>query len=387
MLLALFAYTQTPIERDKCGFHLIDSKSHKSLQSTNNWGYAYDDLLSDIKVWKENPYVDIDTIGKSEQGRILFMLSIADKEMIEPKYRISVHARTHPNEVQAWHVTNEIIDLLINETETGNQLLSECVFNIIPMINPDGVEENRARENSNGVDIESNWGSSSPEAEVKALKSFFSKAMESELPINIALNMHSAYSCNRYFVYHHENGTSEQFAKDEKRFIKSIKYHFLEGFEDWDFYVSWENGTPKYYPESWFWNNYQENVMALTYEDMNCASASDYDKTAFAILNGIKDYLQIGSIASVHDFSDLQNIEIYPNPIIRGQEIKIKFDKSQTEPCLLKFCDINGKTILSKKILTNSEIESFAIPYVKSGIYFLQINSTKGIVNKKVILI
>ena len=37
--------------------------------------------------------------------------------------------------------------------------------------------------------------------------------------------------------------------------------------------------------------NHGENVMALTYEDMNCSLAGSYDSTANAILRGIFDYV------------------------------------------------------------------------------------------------
>ena len=63
--------------------------------------------------------------------------------------------------------------------------------------------------------------------------------------------MHSAYACKRYFVYHHENGTSDYFTDLEKQFISRVQFYYPDGIEDWNYYVSWTNSTPDQYPESW----------------------------------------------------------------------------------------------------------------------------------------
>ena len=152
------------------------------------------------------------------------------------------------------------------------------------MYNPDGVELGYSRENANGVDIESGWDDVPLEPEVAVLKNrFIELTTLVNNPIEVALNMHSAYSCKRFFVYHDEVGTSTYYTILEQQFINGIQSYFVNGFENWDYFVSWTSGTPDQYPESWWWMNHGENVMALTYEDMNCEAAGNYDSTAYAI--------------------------------------------------------------------------------------------------------
>ena len=186
------------------------------------------------------------------------------------------------------------------------------------MYNPEGVELEFGRENANGIDIESNWYSSNIQPEVVTLKSRFTELMSSDAPIEVALNMHSSYSGARYFVYHDAAGTSLTFTDLEKQYIGSVQSYFPGGIAPWYYFVSWTSGTPYKYPESWFWLNHQENVMALTYEDVNAPTAGDYDKTALALLKGSAEY--IGLDFSTHvaenravptDFYLEQN---YPNP-------------------------------------------------------------------------
>jgi hypothetical protein len=312
-------------ETDKCGRNLLRSQEMYELLG-DHWGYSYDSLLTDMLSWESSEYVQTLSIGQSTQGREIYELMITNPAPVKNnKQRIYIHARTHPNEVQSFWVTNEIIDMLIAESPIGIYLRERCIFHIVPMYNPDGVELELDRYNANGIDIESNWNASSPEIEVFHLRNRLSDLMLEANPIKVALNMHSAYVCKRYFVYHHENGTSPLYAGYEEDFIESVRSHFYQGIEPFNYYSSWQNSTPAHYPESWWWINHQEEVMALTYEDMNCSTAGLYDKTAFAILHGISDYLDLGFIGITEE-ADKNSVVVraYPNPF--SQNIRFEWN-------------------------------------------------------------
>ncbi len=306
------------VVHDKCGYD--EQLAMQQLrQLGDHWGYGYDDLLQDLERWRQSPYVTIDSLGASGQNRAIWQLTItSDLPVGEPRRTVFVHARTHPNEVQAWWVTDELINLLIAEDGFAQFMRESCTFYIIPMYNPDGVELEFPRQNANGIDIESNWNKSPVEPEVAVLRARFTELMSSDAPIAAAMNMHSAIACKRFFVYHDAAGTSTDFTVLEQDFIGGVRSYFPGGVEPWHYFVSWTSGTPTRFPESWFWLNHGESVMALTYEDMNCPSAGEYDQTAFALLHGIGDYLGLVVTSVVarteqpgDDFSLEQN---YPNP-------------------------------------------------------------------------
>lgn len=381
LLTGSAVYSQIDDEADKCGIPL----NSKSLLTTDNWGYSYDDLIVDLAAWETHPFATVDVIGNTQQFRNLYRLTIQNPD-IQPIYRIHIHARTHPNEVQSTWVTNEIIDLLLSDSEQSNRLLSYCVVNIIPMINPDGVELAKPRKNASDIDIESNWDSPSPEDEVAALKALFEGYMDSELPARIALNMHSAYACKRYFVYHDSYGTNANYAAEQLDFIESIQAYFPTGIEDWDYYISWTTGTPDYYPESWFWNNYQDDVMALTYEDMNCDEAKDYDITAMAMVAGMADFLNIEAITDI-DQQISARLKIYPNPVNTQQTLNIDLPVDECTIQSLNLISIDGRKINiayeqngANKIAVNFENAT-------SGIYFLDIRTTETVYSSKVVLV
>lgn len=302
-------------ELNKCGYPDPYMKSTLTVLG-DKWGYSYDSLLSDISIWESNDNVELTDIGQSTQGRTLYELVITDQSISNSdKKRIYIHSRTHPNEVQAHWVTDQIIEFLLSDTQLGLKMRERCIFHIVPMYNPDGVELEYSRQNANLIDIESNWNASQPEIEVVNLKARFEHLMTESNPVRVALNMHSAYACKRYFVYHSEVGTSTSFAAEEREFIGAIKDHFHQGIEPYYYYESWTSGTPSQYPESWWWFNHAESVMALTYEDMNCSSAGFYDKTAYAMLHGISDFLDLGYASSIHDFeAGKLEAKAFPNP-------------------------------------------------------------------------
>lgn len=274
--------------------------------STNGWLYGYDSLLADLARWRASPHVRIDSIGASVEGRAIWMVTVTSAgDSLGPagaagrKRRVFVHARTHPSEVQAHRVANEMVKLLLDSSAASAEIRSGFIFHFVPMFNPDGVEKGPGRShgfgrlNANRVDLEGGWDDSEAQPEVEALRNRFKAMMAGPIPVEVALNLHSdRFNCTRFFFFHDSQGTSAKYVEEEKAFIGGVQEHFPGGIEEWHFIRSWTNGTPLQYPESFWWLNHRENVMALTYEDANCATASEFDRTARALVRGSADYLR-----------------------------------------------------------------------------------------------
>jgi Zinc carboxypeptidase len=265
------------------------------------WGYGYDSLKADLARWKAHPDVRIDSFGASVQGRGIWLVTITDPSdslapaigRTLPKRRILVHARTHPDEVQAFCVAREMIRTLLDTTAQAAELRRDFIFQFVPQYNPDGVELGQERTNANGVDLESNWDNASPEPEVLALKGLFQRFMQGPIPVEVALNLHSdQYNNTRFFVYHVEAGTSYLYTELEKRFIGDIQAQAPGRIEDWNFVTSWSTGTALRYPEGYWWSHHHESVLALTYEDNNRTNAAGFDTTARSLVLGATTWLR-----------------------------------------------------------------------------------------------
>ena len=382
------------IPDQKCGHLPDDLQPRESL----NWGYGYEDLLSDLTVWAQSPSVTVDSIGATVQNRAIWELTISDNPSSITYKRVYIHARTHPGEEESFWVVDEIINFLLADTPEANYIRSHCIFHIVPMYNPDGVELGYPRENANGIDIESGWDDATLQPEVVALQNrFIDLSLVIQNPIEVALNMHSAYICKRYFVYHHEAGTNENFTALEQSFISGVQTYYPGGFEDWNYFVSWSSGTPDQYPESWWWLNYGESVMALTYEDMNCDLAGNYDLTASAIVRGISDYvgLNLNTIDNKTILPDRYVLhQNYPNPF--NPYTRIDYALSQEEVVNISIIDIKGRelsTVVNEKQTAGlhsvvwSALSDDGEP-LPSGVYIclMRVNS-RHIITRKIILL
>jgi hypothetical protein len=370
---------------DKCGF---SESEIQNVESTNNWGYSYDSLLVDLNRWRLNPFIKIDSIGLSVQGRPLWQLTITENpNNIQNKRTVYIHARTHPQETEGFWVTREIIKIITSDTDLGRRVRAHCVFYIVPMFNPDGVQLNRPRNNANNIDLESNWFTFPNQPEVAALKARFTQLINSSNPIEVELNMHSSSLCKRYFVYHDSAGTSPQFAIMQQKYINGIRNYFPNGIEPWNYYVSWTNGNPMKYPESWFWFYYGPAVMALTYEDMyQCAGTGKFDSTANAIVRGVLDYMNIPINVEYENqiVSDFKLYQNYPNPFGEASSsgkssTTISFSIDEDGIATLKIYDILGREV---QTIVNEELKAGQVHSINfdgsrlaSGVYFYKLES------------
>lgn len=407
LFISFISYSQTEVntvngeivEYDKCGFPMDDSDLGQII-SPEYMGYSYDSLLIDLELWRSSKYVKIDSIGLSVQGRPLWQLTVSSNpDNVAGKRTVHIHARTHPQETEGFYVTEEILNILLSESELAQTARANCVFYIIPMYNPDGVELGLPRRNANNVDLEANWNTFPHQPEVAALKARFTQLMASPNPIEIMLNMHSSSLCKRYFVYHHENGTSPTYAVLQQNFINGVRSYYPNAIEPYSYFVSWTSGTALQYPESWCWLKHGENIMALTYEDKyrpSCSNTGKYDSTANAILRGLLDFMNITT-----DVEQIGNLtptvfrleQNYPNPF--NPSTTIQYAISNMQFVTIKVYDLLGNEIANLvdeyKSAGKNEVEFNLVrdssPALASGVYFYRLQAGDYIQSKKMILL
>jgi hypothetical protein len=235
------------------------------------------------------------------------------------------------------------------------------------------------RQNANGVDIESNWAVVPGEQEVQVLRARFSALKLEPNPIQVALNMHSAYGSVRYFVYHAAGGTNAYYASREQSFINGVRTYFPGGIMPWDYFVSWVNAPSTSYPESWFWQNHREAVMALTYEDMNSTAARAFDSTAFAILHGIGDFLAVTfpplAVRLPEREADGEpTVWCYPNPFNGNSELGFRI--TEGGPVRVSVYDLLGREVsrvVDRELGSGSYTARLDMGSMASGLYLVRL--------------
>jgi len=120
------------------------------------------------------------------------------------------------------------------------------------------------------------------------------------------------------------------------------------------------------------------NPLYATY-DINNNPINDPFPTAFA--SGGFNLDAVGVIhqltTSINELSENNLISIYPNPIAQGQKLNIN---SNLDINKISFFSINGY------LLFNGEIEKFETGILTQGLYLVHIETSLGIVSKKIIV-
>ncbi len=129
--------------------------------------YHHEKLSRDLShLQKQYPFLRIDSFGQSVQHRCLFRIRLG-----KGKKRLHLNGAHHGMEwiTSAMLVAfvSEMADCLMNGRlffhESPHKLLNTCTLEIVPMVNPDGVEYARKhphlrwQSNANGVDLNHNY--------------------------------------------------------------------------------------------------------------------------------------------------------------------------------------------------------------------------------------
>jgi Secretion system C-terminal sorting domain/Cytosolic carboxypeptidase N-terminal domain len=226
--------------------------------------YTFSYLQSRIKDWQKSDYTTVDTLGYTEHNLPVQEMILTDKSVPDDnKFKVWIHARTHPGETpSSWHFDG-IIQELLKDHASINFYRKNIVFYLYPFNNPEGVYYGRSRSNFYGIDQERDWNKSDDETSsaVLLLKNRM-KEINSDKVLSIALNLHSQASPYPTFWIHTASSTSDYFYRREYQFsnltISDLPYFVQSDYR--------ESNLQNYFPEGFMWANYGDQILALTYE-------------------------------------------------------------------------------------------------------------------------
>ncbi len=156
-------------------------------------------------------HVTITVLGQSVLGRDIERVDITDAS-VSPvgKRRVWIHSGIHPAETTSYFAVEGLIDFLLSGEPEAVSLLRGCLFNIVPMANPDGVFLGNYRTNADSVNVESDWRVpyDSTNAEVAVLRTAIEQLMGTSAspgsnPIEVVLNLHSSHNLAVPFHFQH----------------------------------------------------------------------------------------------------------------------------------------------------------------------------------------
>ena len=250
--------------------------------------YTFTDLEHYVRTLRasSSPYLDIQAPGYSQEGKPLYLFRITNFSVpVERKKRILIHARTHPAETPPSFLIEGMMEYLLSGSQQALHLLSEFEFHIFPMQNVDGVIAGNYRATPRSENLEVMWsfdrqnplyltGEIPPE--VAIIHQYAVQLMtDGGPPVSMALNLHASNSEPdiRPFFFPHFGTIDQGYSATEAslwarqiRLIDTLAVHYGADLLE---PVPVEGGgsfASKTYPESWWWANYQDQVIAMTME-------------------------------------------------------------------------------------------------------------------------
>ena len=108
-------------------------------------------------------HVTATVLGRTPDGNPIDLLQFGEAR--EDRKVCWVTARQHPSETMAEWFAEGLIDRLLDPDDAlARKLLAECVFYVVPCMNPDGARRGNTRRNGGNVDLNREWVE--PSAEV-----------------------------------------------------------------------------------------------------------------------------------------------------------------------------------------------------------------------------
>ncbi len=135
----------------------------------------------------EKPFITIEEIGKSTEGRPINLLRIGNPES---KHLIMVLSRQHPPEITGWLAMKWFVETLCEENVDAEKFREKFQVLVVPMVNPDGVDNGHWRHNAHGIDLNRDWEDFN-QPETRAIKNFSKQKVMEGGKFYFAVDFHS----------------------------------------------------------------------------------------------------------------------------------------------------------------------------------------------------
>jgi hypothetical protein len=120
--------------------------------------YPHSRLLALVEELRQSPHVRVETIGKSVQGRDLFLITVTDFEQPDAdKKTIWLQARQHAWEAGTSYVTEGALRFAVSDSPEARALRQRTVCIFTPMVAMDGCAIGLPRFNVHGYDPNRHW--------------------------------------------------------------------------------------------------------------------------------------------------------------------------------------------------------------------------------------
>lgn len=282
-------YLEIVGKNSKDGFLI---KVQDIIYFASTYPYPYSRLVSFIREIKDNKYVKIDELGKSEDNRDIFLVTITNFDVSNNfKKTIFINAGFHGGETSSMYAAEGIIEFLISGEKEVQEIRNRMVFKIIPIVNVYAQVLGLDRRNKNGVNLWYDWNKFT-QKETRIVRDSIINGNP-----DVYLDIHGwHFFGNGCYQLHHTQISSKIYEKIEKLREYICKYFPMKNIlylnqeekfkekptESPNGFVSHKLGIPTLTPEISFC--YDNNG--------NCKKQEDMKREGVQIIWGIVEYFK-----------------------------------------------------------------------------------------------
>ncbi len=113
----------------------------------------------------------IEEIGKSTEGRPIRLLKMGN---LDSKKMILVISRQHPPEVTGYFAMQAFVEKIADKSKLSRDFRKDWAIYVVPLMNPDGVDNGHWRHNMGGIDLNRDWADFN-QPETQAVRDFLIK--------------------------------------------------------------------------------------------------------------------------------------------------------------------------------------------------------------------
>ena len=170
--------------------------------------YSQERHLGFIATAGASDKVQVQHLGQTLDGRSMTLLRISDETRavadpqsatpMDQRKKIWLIARQHPGEAMAeWFAEGFVQRLLDDADPVARVLLAQCVFYVVPNMNPDGAARGNLRTNAAGANLNREWAAPSME---KSPEVFLVRQKMLEVGVDLNLDAHGDEALPYNFV-------------------------------------------------------------------------------------------------------------------------------------------------------------------------------------------
>jgi murein tripeptide amidase MpaA len=253
---------------------LLKTATFKIGVSTDTlWISAQELITSDhYRKWEDKiaalPFVKKKTIGTSAEGRQINELFVSENE--DTKDFVVFIGRQHPPEVTGFFALKAFVETIVGDSETAKEFRKKYNALIIPLVNPDGVDNGHWRHNIKGVDLNRDWVEFN-QSEPRTVTNTIKQVTEHGCNFKFFIDFHSTQIDVFYTLSLESTFTDEQ-SEEEKSIAKenhTLISNWLSNLQSRlpDYYVNIiDTLSQSTSPTSDRWVQKTFNAPALTYE-------------------------------------------------------------------------------------------------------------------------